>query len=84
MSEKIEVTVSAKVPKKYGPLIKIFLEQNPGILQEAVDGWINQTRMSAAEAGVEVEDIISVVVSDNLDKMQKREIMQAQPPYWII
>ena len=67
--EQVEITISGKatVPAKYVPLINSMLsspEMASGF-QEMADEIIKLTRMSAAKAGCEVDELIAEAIKDN-------------------
>lgn len=66
MTEIAEVTFTLKatVPAKYKPLIEAFVSLNPDMFQGVANEWIHETRLQAAKAGCEVDDVIAAAVND--------------------
>ena len=67
--DTVEITISGKatVPAKYVHLINSMLSspEMAGGFQEMADEIIKYTRMSAAQAGCEVDELIAEAIKDN-------------------
>jgi hypothetical protein len=61
---EVELRGTVKVPAKYAPLIQSFFAASPETFQEIANGIISTTRMAAAKAGCEVDELIEAAVKE--------------------
>lgn len=64
--DTVEITISGKatVPAKYVPLLESFFSQSQEAFQAMADEFISYSRHAAADAGIDVDDLIAQAVRE--------------------
>lgn len=69
--DKVEITITAKamVPAKYAPLIQTMMatDEIKDAFQQMADEMIKMARIAAANAGIEVDELISEATKEQKD-----------------
>jgi len=63
-TEVITVEFKAAVASKYAPMIRFLLSENTNLFQEICASWIDDARLQAAKAGVEVDEVLAHITNE--------------------
>lgn len=81
---KVEIEISRKVsvPEKYGEIIGILAHDDEAFpLQEWADEMVKQLRISAAKAGMEVDEFIDAAIAEERTAKASSRGIHASLPF---